>query len=176
MSTVCIKGIQMSTWCVKCLQQWLYTEKNAACLMLTDISFRTFFVQFAYCLYHLPRTNVSKFRKMNEKITAKRNNICARAWKFCIKKLRMTWKRRLGLYLALVNKMRDRTAEIWWLCVHCIHCPKGKNYQTEFTYYFFSWIAWIKKYSADYLVIFINSRIELNVLCRLIHNVLNCSL
>jgi hypothetical protein len=42
MSTVCINWLQISTWCVKCLQQWTYTERNVACLMLTHISSQTF--------------------------------------------------------------------------------------------------------------------------------------
>jgi len=36
------------TSCVKCLQQWTYTERHEACLMLTHISSQTFLS--AFCL------------------------------------------------------------------------------------------------------------------------------
>jgi len=36
MSTVWIKWIQISTWCVKCLQKWKYTEQHATCMMLIN--------------------------------------------------------------------------------------------------------------------------------------------
>jgi len=39
-STVCIKWFHISSCYVKCLKQWTYTEQNAACLMLTNISFK----------------------------------------------------------------------------------------------------------------------------------------
>jgi len=38
MSTVCLKWIQIFIWCVKCLQQWKYTEQNVTFLMLTHVS------------------------------------------------------------------------------------------------------------------------------------------
>jgi len=40
-STMCIQWMQMSTWCVKCLQQWKYTEQNVDYLMRTDIPSKT---------------------------------------------------------------------------------------------------------------------------------------
>jgi hypothetical protein len=51
-SKVCIIWTQISAWRMKCLQQWTYTEQNVACLMLTHISSKQFYMQFAQCLYH----------------------------------------------------------------------------------------------------------------------------
>jgi hypothetical protein len=53
-STVCIKLIHRSIWRVKCLQQWKYTEHNAFCLKLTDISFHTILCAVCLNLNHLP--------------------------------------------------------------------------------------------------------------------------
>jgi hypothetical protein len=78
-------------------------------------------------------------------LSIKWNNICAQAWEFCIMKSKEWLENdKQASVLALANKKRGRTADVCWLCVHCVRCTKGKYDQTEFTYHMFQWIAGIK--------------------------------
>ena len=66
-STVCLKWLHISTWRVKRLQQRMYTEQNAACLMLTHISSQTFLAAVCWTSVSLTEKSSKQDHITNEK-------------------------------------------------------------------------------------------------------------